>query len=366
MFAKAVVDKNPVADDTYLISRRRDPGRRAGRSRARTACAGSSSRAPRTARAAEQLIRYMLSPDVQKEIFKICTGYVYPAYEWGWDDAINRRQPVRPARDAGLEDRRVRSERLHAGRVAGPADAVDGLAGVLELLDRHVRRGARRQASRRGRRKCARSRRARLQGVRRQGRVTATSCTTLGVGHGGRADRRPQPPNASGAQFTGGDVDGYFDDTAERLRQVQRADGVRHLVQVLAARARPRLDHRLALRPADGAPALRPDRLPVRPGRLAQLPQRRRHPDRRLRRLRQLRQPLGGRLLPARRLGDDRLHRWSVSHSSSRSGSGRRCCSTTSRAGARCSAGWCCCRTSSQTWCGRSPGACCWTRCSAR
>jgi ABC-type glycerol-3-phosphate transport system substrate-binding protein len=38
--------------------------------------------------AAEQLIRHMLSPEVMREMFKISTGYVYPAYEWGWDDSV--------------------------------------------------------------------------------------------------------------------------------------------------------------------------------------------------------------------------------------------------------------------------------------
>ena len=45
--------------------------------------------------AAEQLIRYMHSADVQKEMFKISNGYVYPAYEWGWDE------PEIKASDAG-------------------------------------------------------------------------------------------------------------------------------------------------------------------------------------------------------------------------------------------------------------------------
>jgi ABC-type glycerol-3-phosphate transport system substrate-binding protein len=40
----------------------------------------------RNREAAEQLIRYMCSADVQKEMFKISTGYVYPAYQWGWDE----------------------------------------------------------------------------------------------------------------------------------------------------------------------------------------------------------------------------------------------------------------------------------------
>ena len=35
--------------------------------------------------AAEQLIQYLMTPDVYKQMFKISTGYVYPAHEWGWD-----------------------------------------------------------------------------------------------------------------------------------------------------------------------------------------------------------------------------------------------------------------------------------------
>jgi hypothetical protein len=28
----------------------------------------------------------MASAEIQKEMFKISTGYVYPAYEWGWEE----------------------------------------------------------------------------------------------------------------------------------------------------------------------------------------------------------------------------------------------------------------------------------------
>ena len=35
--------------------------------------------------AAEQLIRYMHSEPIYKQMFTISTGYVYPAREWGWD-----------------------------------------------------------------------------------------------------------------------------------------------------------------------------------------------------------------------------------------------------------------------------------------
>jgi multiple sugar transport system substrate-binding protein len=87
LFAKAVVDKNPVADDTYLLSAPKGPGP-AGR-----ALQGADGmrwfifKGARNRQGAEELIRYMLGQDVQRQIFKISTGYAYPAYEWGWDDA---------------------------------------------------------------------------------------------------------------------------------------------------------------------------------------------------------------------------------------------------------------------------------------
>jgi len=36
--------------------------------------------------ASEQMIRYLMAPDIQKQMFKISTGYVYPAREWGWTE----------------------------------------------------------------------------------------------------------------------------------------------------------------------------------------------------------------------------------------------------------------------------------------
>jgi multiple sugar transport system substrate-binding protein len=87
MFAKAVVDKNPVADDTYLILPPKGTGP-AGR-----VVASSSTpkrwfilKGAKNREAAEQLIKYMHSPDVLRELYRISTGYVYPAYEGGWDD----------------------------------------------------------------------------------------------------------------------------------------------------------------------------------------------------------------------------------------------------------------------------------------
>jgi ABC-type glycerol-3-phosphate transport system substrate-binding protein len=87
MYAKAVVDKNPVADDSYLML----PPKGMGAGGRVLAGGGAAKRwfvvkGAKNREAAEQLIRYMNSAEVQKEMFKISTGYVYPAYEWGWNE----------------------------------------------------------------------------------------------------------------------------------------------------------------------------------------------------------------------------------------------------------------------------------------
>src|SRR6266536_5191845 len=87
MFAKAVVDKHAVADDSYLIL----PPRGTGPGARSIASGGAAKRwfvikGAKNREAAEQLIRYMASAEIQKQLFKISTGYVYPAYEWGWDE----------------------------------------------------------------------------------------------------------------------------------------------------------------------------------------------------------------------------------------------------------------------------------------
>jgi len=96
MFAKAVFDKNPVKDDTYLML----PPKGMGAGGRVLAGGGAAKRwfvikGAKNREAAEQLIRYMNSAEIQKEMFKISNGYVYPAYEWGWDE------PEIKASDAG-------------------------------------------------------------------------------------------------------------------------------------------------------------------------------------------------------------------------------------------------------------------------
>ena len=86
VYAKAVVDKNPVADDTFMILQPKGlgPGGRALMGDPATMnfyiMKGAKNRA-----ASEQLIKFLHTQATYKEMFKISTGYVYPAREWGWD-----------------------------------------------------------------------------------------------------------------------------------------------------------------------------------------------------------------------------------------------------------------------------------------
>jgi len=86
VFATAVVNKNPVADDSYLILSPKGLGPNGrvlmgpGDAMNFYIMKGAKNR-----EATEQLIRYLTTPDVYKQMFKISTGYVYPAREWGWD-----------------------------------------------------------------------------------------------------------------------------------------------------------------------------------------------------------------------------------------------------------------------------------------
>jgi multiple sugar transport system substrate-binding protein len=86
VFAKAVVDKNPIADDTFLIQQPKGLGPN-GRvlQGDQTTMNFFIMKGAKNRDAAEQLIRYLMTPDVYKQMFKISTGYVYPAREWGWD-----------------------------------------------------------------------------------------------------------------------------------------------------------------------------------------------------------------------------------------------------------------------------------------
>jgi multiple sugar transport system substrate-binding protein len=86
VFAKAVVDKNPVADDTFMILQPKGLGPNGKALMGDPATMnfyimkGAKNRA-----ASEQLIKYLHTPAVYKQMFTISTGYVYPAREWGWD-----------------------------------------------------------------------------------------------------------------------------------------------------------------------------------------------------------------------------------------------------------------------------------------
>ncbi len=88
MFAKAIVDKNPVADDTVFIQRPKGLGPNARSLQGADTMRFFVMKGTKNKEAAEQLIHSLLAPDIQREIWKISTGYAYPAYQWGWDEKI--------------------------------------------------------------------------------------------------------------------------------------------------------------------------------------------------------------------------------------------------------------------------------------
>jgi multiple sugar transport system substrate-binding protein len=87
MFAKAVFDKNvTIADDTLYISRPKGLGPKARVLQGADSMRFFIMKGSKNKEAAEQLIHHLLTPDIQREIWKTSTGYAFPTYEWGWDD----------------------------------------------------------------------------------------------------------------------------------------------------------------------------------------------------------------------------------------------------------------------------------------
>jgi multiple sugar transport system substrate-binding protein len=95
MFATAVTQKNPVADDTYLLPQPKGLGPGA---RSLSGAGGNAKwfilKGAKNRQAAEELIEFMTSKEIQREIFKISLGYAYPAYEWGWDEPAVATDPL--------------------------------------------------------------------------------------------------------------------------------------------------------------------------------------------------------------------------------------------------------------------------------
>ena len=88
MFAKAIFDKNPVADDTVFIPRPKGLGEQARTLQGADTMRFFVMKGTKNREAAEQLIHSLLAPDIQREIWKTSTGYAYPAYQWGWDEKM--------------------------------------------------------------------------------------------------------------------------------------------------------------------------------------------------------------------------------------------------------------------------------------
>ncbi|MBV9358695.1 MAG: hypothetical protein JO023_24570, partial [Chloroflexi bacterium] len=87
LYAQAIAESNPVRDDTYVIPT--PTGLGSGARIMQGAGAPMNFHIMKGARnreAAEQLIRYLMTPEMYKQLFQISTAYAYPARAWGWDE----------------------------------------------------------------------------------------------------------------------------------------------------------------------------------------------------------------------------------------------------------------------------------------
>jgi multiple sugar transport system substrate-binding protein len=87
VFAQAVQDQNPVREDTYMIL---EPNGVGAGARVLMGAGGSMNffimKNAKNRDAAEQVIRYLMTPEIYKQLFQIGTAYVYPARQWGWNE----------------------------------------------------------------------------------------------------------------------------------------------------------------------------------------------------------------------------------------------------------------------------------------
>jgi multiple sugar transport system substrate-binding protein len=137
VFAKAVVDKNPVADDTYLIMQPKGMG---PNGRALMGSGGAMCffimKGAKNREAAEQLIRFLHGQDVYKQMFKISTGYVYPSREWGWDQPeITENQYAKHVTDNWRKIANDPSAYLGSHYPASPSPQVNALDNSNFLTD---------------------------------------------------------------------------------------------------------------------------------------------------------------------------------------------------------------------------------------
>ena len=86
LYAKAVLDKNPIAPTIKVLPQPLGPAKQ------RLQSSGGHYfyffDGSKNYDAARQLAEHLLSVDVQRQLWKISTGYVVPAYEKWWDDPL--------------------------------------------------------------------------------------------------------------------------------------------------------------------------------------------------------------------------------------------------------------------------------------
>lgn len=83
MYAKAIQDKNPVAEDTVLIPYPAGP--KISKQNPQGGQVMYLIKGAKNADAARDLMRFLLSKDMQLANFEKAPNYATPAYQWGWD-----------------------------------------------------------------------------------------------------------------------------------------------------------------------------------------------------------------------------------------------------------------------------------------
>jgi multiple sugar transport system substrate-binding protein len=123
VFAKAVFDKNPVADDTIYRPRPKGLGPKARVLQGADTMRFFIMKGTKNKEAAEQLIHSLLAPDIQRQIWKTSTGYAFPAYEWGWDDEFFKTDKYASKMVGSWKDTAFDPSGYTAGEWPGPPTA---------------------------------------------------------------------------------------------------------------------------------------------------------------------------------------------------------------------------------------------------
>ena len=95
IFATALKNEPAIGKDTIIVPQPAGP---VGKKETLVGQTGNSSnfyllQGAKNVDAAKAMIQYLLSKDIQTKLFENSQGYVYPAYDWGWDTAPVQNAP---------------------------------------------------------------------------------------------------------------------------------------------------------------------------------------------------------------------------------------------------------------------------------